>query len=75
VHNRYPYPRLYEAYEDSIGVSTPAAIHALNDAAQRWPEQWIIEALRVAGAQEQPSWHYAQGILRRREREQSPPSE
>lgn len=29
MHNRYPFPRLYEAYQDSTGVSTPSAIHAL----------------------------------------------
>ncbi len=74
MHNRYPHPRIYEAYEDAIGVSTPAAIHALNAAAERWPQQWIIDALRLASAQEQPSWRYAQGILQRREREQDPPS-
>lgn len=70
MHNRFPYPRLYEAYEDVIGVSTPAAIHELNAAAERWPEQWIVEALHLAGAQPQPSWRYARGILTRREREQ-----
>ena len=71
--NRFPHPRIYEAYEDTIGVSTPAVIHALNAAAERWPEQWIVDALRLASAQKQPSWHYAQGILRRREREQPLP--
>jgi hypothetical protein len=75
VRNRYPHPRIYEAYEDAIGVSTPAVIHELNAAAERWPEQWIVEALRLTSVQEQPSWRYAQGILRRMEREQSGPAD
>ncbi|MGE0135475.1 MAG: hypothetical protein AB7L91_15760 [Dehalococcoidia bacterium] len=75
MHNRYPFPRLYEAYEDTIGVSTPAVIYALNAAAERWPHQWIVEALRQAALQGQPSWRYAEGLLRRREREEPlPPS-
>lgn len=73
MRNRWPYPRIYEAYEESIGMSTPAVIHSLNAAAQRWPEQWIVEALRLAGGQDQPTWHYAQGILQRRERGQPMP--
>jgi len=73
VRNRYPFPRLYEAYEDAIGVSTPAAIYALNEAAARWPHQWIVDGIRLAGAQQEPSWHYAQGLLKRREREEPLP--
>lgn len=73
VRNRYPFPRLYEAYEDSIGVSTPAVIHALNEAAERWPHQWIIDAIRLAGTQDEPSWRFAQWALRRREREEPLP--
>ena len=70
MHNRYPFPRLYEAYEDAIGVSTPAAIHTLNAAAERWPHQWIVEALRATALQQRPSWQYAEWLLRRRERDE-----
>jgi hypothetical protein len=67
VYNRYPHPRLYEAYEDAIGFSTPAAIHEMNAAAQRWPQEWIIDALQRAAADQRPSWRYAKAILQRRE--------
>jgi hypothetical protein len=75
VTNRFPHPRIYEAYEETIGLSTPAVIHALNSAAQRWPEQWIVDAIRATASQDQPSWRQAQNLLRRREREQPAPSD
>ncbi len=52
-------------YEQEIGMLTPAVAMAIADAEQRYPEQWIVEALREASARNARSWRYAEAILER----------
>lgn len=56
-------------YEQEIGTLTPAVSEALTVAGERYPEQWIVEALREAARSNARSWRYAEGILRRWEAE------
>ncbi len=52
-------------YEQEIGTLTPAVAEGLARAAERYPEQWTVDALRLAATSNRRSWRYAEGILRR----------
>ena len=56
-------------YEQEIGTLTPAIASLLADAETRYAHDWIIEALRLAAANNARSWRYAEAILRRWETE------
>lgn len=56
-------------YEQEIGVLTPAIAAALREAEARYPEGWVVEALRLAASNNARSWRYAEAILRRWEAE------
>jgi DnaD/phage-associated family protein len=58
-----------EVYEQEIGVLTPSVAEALGAAVERWPEQWVIEAIRLAATRNARSWRYAEAILERWEAE------
>lgn len=58
-----------EAYEQEIGLVTPAVAEALAAAGERYPDEWVVEALRVATRHNARSWAYAEAILQRWERE------
>ena len=58
-----------QTYEQEIGAITPAVSEALAEAAERYPEQWIVDALRLAAQRNARSWRYAAAILRRWEAE------
>lgn len=53
------------AYEQEIGTLTPGVAAALAEAEQRYPAQWIVEALHEASARNARSWRYAEAILER----------
>ncbi len=53
------------AYEQEIGMLTPTIAVAIADAEQKYPEQWIVDALREASARNARSWRYAEAILER----------
>ena len=52
-------------YEQEIGTLTPGVAQALARAAERYPEGWIADALRLAATHNRRSWAYAEAILRR----------
>ncbi len=54
-----------EVYEQEIGALTPSVAEALAEAGERHPEQWIVDALRLAAKSNARSWRYAEAILRR----------
>lgn len=62
-------PRPAEAYEQEIGVLSPAVADALAEAVARWPEQWLIEAIRLAALRNARSWNYVRAVLERWEAE------
>ena len=61
--------RAAAVYEQEIGMLTPAVAAAIAEAVQRYPEQWIVEALQQASARNARSWRYADAILQRWETE------
>jgi DnaD/phage-associated family protein len=61
--------RPVQVYEQEIGAVSPSVSDALARASERWPEDWIVEALRVAAVRNARSWRYAEAILERWERE------
>ena len=54
-------------YEQEIGLLTPFVAEAIATARERWPDAWIIDALREAVRSNVRSWAYAEAILRRRD--------
>ena len=52
-----------QVYEQEIGTLSPAIADAIARAAERWPDEWIVEALRLAAARNARSWRYAEAIL------------
>lgn len=56
-------------YEQEIGLLTPSTSEALAAACERYPEEWVADALREAARNNARSWAYAEAILRRWERE------
>ena len=62
-------PRAAEVYEQEIGVLTPSVAEALAAAVERWPEGWVVDAIRVAAVRNARSWRYAQAVLERWEAE------
>lgn len=62
-------PRVAETYEQEIGVLTPSVAEALAAAVERWPEQWVVDAIRLAAIRNARSWRYAEAVLERWEAE------
>lgn len=62
-------PRPAEVYEQEIGVLSPAVADAIAEAVGRWPEQWLIEAIRLAALRNARSWNYVRAVLERWEAE------
>ncbi len=61
--------RAAQVYEQEIGMLSPAVAEALARAVDRWPEDWITEALRLAAQRNARSWRYAEAVLERWETE------
>lgn len=51
-------------YEAEIGALTPSIAEALAAACERFPEDWVIEALRTAALRGARNWRYAEAVLR-----------
>jgi len=61
--------RAVEVFEQEIGMLTPAVAEALRDALERYPEAWVVDAIRQAALHNARSWPYAASVLRRWEAE------
>lgn len=62
-------PNIFTLYEQNIGLLLPMIAEELKDAADRYPEEWVIEAFRQAVQQNKRSWSYIRAILQRWETE------
>ncbi|HEY7126895.1 MAG TPA: DnaD domain protein [Ktedonobacterales bacterium] len=62
-------PNIFTLYEQNIGLLLPMMAEELRDAADRFPEDWIVEAFREAVEQNKRSWRYIHAILQRWETE------
>jgi DnaD/phage-associated family protein len=57
-------PNVYGLYEQHIGPLTPMIAEVLRDAEQRYPQQWIEDALRIAVENNVRRWRYVEAILK-----------
>ncbi|MEX0683256.1 MAG: DnaD domain protein [Dehalococcoidia bacterium] len=62
-------PSLFSLYEENIGSITPLIADELKDAEERYPAEWLREAVREAVELNKRSWRYIATILRRWETE------
>ncbi|HEU5369003.1 MAG TPA: DnaD domain protein [Ktedonobacterales bacterium] len=62
-------PNIFTLYEQNIGLLLPLVAEELKDAADQYPEDWILDAFREAVQQNKRNWSYIRAILRRWETE------
>ena len=58
-------PEIYSLYEQNIGILTPIISERLTEAEDKYPAEWIIEAVGIAVEQNHRSWAYILRILER----------
>lgn len=58
-------PEVYTLYEQNIGMLTPILAEELREAAERFPEAWVAEAIREAVRSNVRNWRYIRKILER----------
>lgn len=58
-------PSLLGLYEQNIGLITPMLVDELRDAEERYPREWIEEAMREAVRANARSWRYIRKVLER----------
>lgn len=56
---------IFKAYESEIGMITPAISESVQDAIVEYPEDWIIEAIKVSARNNARAWSYIDAILKR----------
>jgi len=57
-------PNIFKLYEENIGPLTPLIADTLKEAEELYPEDWIIDAIRIALANNVRRWVYISAILR-----------
>ena len=62
-------PNIFTLYEQNIGLLPPLVAEELREAGERYPQEWIEEAFRLAAQQNKRKWSYIRAILRRWETE------
>jgi DnaD/phage-associated family protein len=55
--------KVFQAYEQEIGVLTAFVREEVLDAIERYPHDWIIEAIKEAAKNNARKWSYARAIL------------
>jgi len=58
-------PSLIGLYEQNIGLVTPMLVDELREAEERYPRDWIEEAMREAVRANARSWRYIRKVLER----------
>lgn len=58
-------PSLIGLYEQNIGLVTPMLVDELREAEERYPREWIEEAMREAVRANARSWRYIRKVLER----------
>jgi DnaD/phage-associated family protein len=62
-------PNVFTLYEENIGNITPLIAEDLKEAEERFPPEWVREAMKEAVLANKRSWRYVRSILRRWETE------
>ncbi|MBX6773121.1 MAG: DnaD domain protein [Chloroflexi bacterium] len=60
-----PRARIFDLYEQNVGLLTPLIVDELSEAERLYPAEWIEDAFREAVACNRRSWRYVQRILER----------
>lgn len=58
-------PNIFALYEQNIGLLTPLIAEELQEAEREYPNEWIVEAIRLAVEHNKRNWRYARAILER----------
>jgi DNA replication protein len=58
-------PNIFTLYEQNVGLLLPMLAEELQDAAERYPAEWLEAAFREAVQQNKRSWSYIRAILKR----------
>ena len=58
-------PNIYSLYEQNIGILTPIVAEKIGEAEQRYPVEWIEEAITEAVSLNSRNWRYISRILER----------
>lgn len=62
-------PNIFALYEQNVGLLLPLVAEELREAGERYPQEWIEEAFRLAVQQNKRKWSYIRAILHRWETE------
>ena len=58
-------PNIYSLYEQNIGILTPIVAEKIGEAEQKYPVEWIEEAITEAVSLNSRNWRYISRILER----------
>ena len=58
-------PNIYSLYEQNIGILTPIVAEKIGEAEQKYPVEWIEEAIAEAVSLNSRNWRYISRILER----------
>ena len=58
-------PDIVNVYEQNIGLVTPLLLEELREAAERYPAEWLVDAVREAVRANARSWRYIRKVLER----------
>lgn len=58
-------PNIFRLYEENIGPLTPLMADRLKEAEERYPAEWIDEAVKIAVERNVRNWRYIEGILKK----------
>lgn len=56
---------IFSTYESEIGMLSPHVSDMIQDAEKDYPQDWIIEAIKIAAKSNKRNWGYVEGILKR----------
>jgi DnaD/phage-associated family protein len=65
AHIDQPRPNIFELYEQNIGLLQPLLAEDLQEAAQTYPDEWIVDAFKIAVERNVRNWRYIKAILER----------
>ncbi len=65
VHVERPRPRIFELYEQNIGLLQPLLAEELEEAERAFPADWIADAFKIAAEHNVRKWRYIKSILER----------
>ena len=58
-------PRIFELYEQNIGLLQPLLAEELAEAELTYPVAWVVDAFRIAAEHNVRNWRYIRSILER----------